>query len=470
MVATGRQSLFWKEDTNLRRMKLLSLLVSLVFIISVLASCGKPTGTENKTSESTTTTTEKTTEETTGKDSEPTPAKSVKITILNSKGEIQAPMEEVAKIFTQENPNITVEVIACPQGTSPFEKVSSLYASNAAPSISILDGGDIPKFTDKAVDLTGEKWVNDTPFVADCTIDGKVVCFPVVVEGCGLIYNKAVLSKAGVDPASIKTQKDLEDALKKIQDTGVAGCIIGGMDWSLGNHLSVIAWANKSKNAADVKKFLDDIKAGVVDVAADKDFNNLVASFDILKAYNKAKEDPLSVDSNKAAEVIAKGEAGFLFQGNWTWPEMEKFNADPENFGMIPLPISNDASDIANTGIQAGPTKFAIVDKEQNDADQQAASKEFLNWLVYSESGNEAIVTKANCIMAFKNVQLLPNDPLGKSIAAAIKNDATLVFTGNLCPSDHWKSVGAEWQKYLAGKSDKAALAKGIMDYWTSSN
>jgi raffinose/stachyose/melibiose transport system substrate-binding protein len=378
-------------------------------------------------------------------------------------------MEEAAKIFTQENPNITVEVVACPQGTSPFEKVSALYASNAAPSISILDGGDIPKFLEKAVDLTGEKWVKDTPFVADCTIDGKVICFPVVVEGCGLIYNKAVLTKAGVDPTAITTQKGLEDALKKVQDSGVSGCIIGGMDWSLGNHLSVVAWANKSKNADEVKKFLDDIKAGIVDVAADSDFNKLVSSFDILKTYNKAKADPLSIDSNKAAEIISKGEAGFLFQGNWTWPEMANFNADLENFGMIALPISNDSADIANTGIQAGPTKFAIIDKEQNSSNQQAAAKKFLEWLVYSKSGNEAIVIKANCIMAFKNVELLPTDPLGKSIAAAIKNDKTLVFTGNLCPSDHWKSVGAEWQKYLADKSDKAALAKGITDYWKSS-
>ena len=53
-----------------------------------------------------------------------------------------------------------------------------------------------------------------------------------------------------------------------------------------------------------------------------------MASFDILKAYNKAKDDLLSVYSNKAAEVIAKGEADFLFQGNWIWPEMEKFNLE----------------------------------------------------------------------------------------------------------------------------------------------
>lgn len=466
MVAASISNLM-RGGINLKKVKMLASLVLILSIISLLAACG--TSTNSEATPSGDVATPAVSEKATAKPSE-APAKKIKISIMNSKGEIQGPMEEVALLYTQENPNVTVEVVACPQGMSPFEKVSALYASNAAPSISILDGGDIPRFIDKVVDLSGEKWVNDTPFISDCTIDGKVVCFPVVVEGCGLIYNKAVLTKAGVDPASITTQRALEDALKKVQDSGVAGCIIGGMDWSLGNHLSVVAWANKSKNAADVKKFLDDIKAGRVDVAADKDFNNLVASFDILKTYNKAKADPLAVDSVKAAEVISKGEAGFLFQGNWTWPEMMNFNADPENFGMVPLPISNDPADIANTGIQSGPTKFAIVDKEQNDADQQAAARHFLEWLVYSQSGNEAIVTKANCIMAFKNVELLPSDPLGKSIATVIKEDKTLVFTGNLCPSDHWKNVGAEWQKYLAGKSDKAALAKGIMDYWTSSN
>ena len=442
----------------MRNHKFLFLFVSLALSISALAGCGS--------SGEATNTTPVQSSDTASKDT--APAKEVKITVMNSKGEIQAPMEEAAKSFTSENPGITVEVVPCPQGTSPFEKVSALYASNAAPTISILDKGDLQQLKDKVLDLSGEKWVSDTPFAEDCKIDGKMISFPVVVEGCGLIYNKAVLYKAGVDPASIKTQANLEDALSKVKATGVAGDIIGSMDWSMGNHLSVLAWANKSNSSTDVAKFLGDLKAGSVDVAQDKDFNGLVATLDILKNYNKTKSDPMSTDSNKCAEALAKGQAGFLFQGNWTWPEMKNFQADQNNFGIIPLPISNNASDIANNGIQAGPTKFAIIDKEQNNEDKQSAAKKFLEWIVYSKAGNEAIVTNANCIMAFKNVELQPTDPLGKSIAAAIKDGKTLVFVGNLTPSDHWKNVGAAWQKYLAGKSDKAALAKGIMDYWKS--
>lgn len=447
----------------MRKSKLFALVVSVALIISMLVGCGSSNSgpAVNAPASQTPGSAKDTSNDATQK-------KDVKITIMNSKAEIQTPMEEAAKAFESENPGIKVEVVPCPQGKSPYEMVSALYASNSAPSLAILDKGDLELLKDNALDLSGEKWVNDTPFAEDCKIDGKLICFPVVVEGCGLIYNKAVLDKAGVDPESIKTQQDLEEALKKIEATGVSGCIIGAMDWSLGNHLHVTAWANKSESSEQIASFLEDLKAGKVDLTQDKDFNGLVSTFDILMKYNKAKDDPLSPDSNKCAEIIANGQAGFLFQGNWTWPEMNNFQADPNNFGIIPLPVSSNVSDIANNGIQVGPTKYAIVDKAQNDVDQQAAAKKFLEWMVYSKTGNEAIVTNANCIMAFKNVDLQPSDPLGKSIAAAIKGDKTLVFVGNLVPSDHWKNTGAAWQKYLAGMSDKDTLAKEIMDYWKS--
>jgi len=42
----------------------------------------------------------------------------VKITFLNSKGEITAQLEEAAKAFTAET-GIEMEIIPCPAGTSP---------------------------------------------------------------------------------------------------------------------------------------------------------------------------------------------------------------------------------------------------------------------------------------------------------------------------------------------------------------
>ena len=45
----------------------------------------------------------------------------VQITFLNSKGEIQAQLEEAAKVFNADHPDISVEIIPCAAGKSPFE-------------------------------------------------------------------------------------------------------------------------------------------------------------------------------------------------------------------------------------------------------------------------------------------------------------------------------------------------------------
>lgn len=436
----------------MKRNKLLVLLVLCAFMVSLLAGC-KPAVEQNA-----------------GTATPAAPeAKEVKITVMNSKGEIQAPMEEAAKVFETENPGIKVEIVPCPVGTSPFEKLSSLYAAGTAPTISILDGGDVPKFVDKAADLSNEKWVADALFLDSCKNNGKVVSFPVTVEGCAFIYNKAVLDKASVDPAAIKTTKDLEEAFKKVEAINIAPLVIGPMDWSLGAHFLPVAFAAQAKDQAGVVKYIDDVKAGTVDVSKDKIFNGLLDTFDVMKKYNYAKKDALgAVDYNKCAELIAKGEVAFYFQGNWTWPAMESFDTAGGAYGYLPVPISNNADDFGNTQMQAGVSKFAIMDKEQNSEEQQAAAKKFLEWVVYSQTGQEALMLKSKIIMAFKNVSIEPVDPLSKSIVSYMKSGNTLTFAGSVLPPDHWPKVGPSMQKYLAGKSDRATLFSEITDYWKS--
>jgi ABC-type glycerol-3-phosphate transport system substrate-binding protein len=46
--------------------------------------------------------------------------KAVKITFLNSKGEIQASLETAAKVFAKQNPGVTLEILPCPAGQSPY--------------------------------------------------------------------------------------------------------------------------------------------------------------------------------------------------------------------------------------------------------------------------------------------------------------------------------------------------------------
>lgn len=152
--------------------------------------------------------------------------------------------------------------------------------------------------------------------------------------------------------------------------------------------------------------------------------------------------------------------------GNWAWTQISEFDPNGE-YGFIPVPISNSAEDYGNSQLVKWASKYVGLDKEQNSSDQQAAGKKFLEWLVYSESGQDALVNKCNCMPAFSNITKIPDNPLSKSLRQYMEKDQTMEYISTL-PSDHWSQVGASMQKYLAGKIDKAGLAKEIEDYWKS--
>lgn len=389
-----------------------------------------------------------------------------KITFMNSKGEIQAQLEDAAKLFEKENPGISVELIFAAVGQGPWEKVMSLYAAGNAPTLIMGDPTDLPKLQDKLADLSNEKWVKDIANLSTMALvksDKKLFAFPMTVEGYGLIYNKALLDKAKVDPASIKTIKDLDNAFKKVESAGIGVVTVGPMDWSLGAHLLVIGYAAYTKNFTAFDKFVSNLKAGKVDLAKINTMNGLISTFDLLKKYNINAKDPIAPSYDIVNEQFSSGKAAFYFMGNWVWPVIEKITKSTA-FGYVPIPISNNAKDYGNNGIPVGITKFIGIDTSQNSKEQQAAAKKFLDWLVYSSSGQDFIINKASIIPAFKNITLELKDPLSKSIKEYMIKDNALLFP--FCPPDHWPKVGPIMQKYLAGKSTKDELFKGIQEYW----
>lgn len=428
----------------------LSALMMVLVLSLVVTACGKNSNTGSNTTVPSNT-------ESTGKEK-------VKITMLNSKSEIQQPLVTAAEEFTKANPNITIEVLATSGSQSPFEKASTMYASGTPATLNMLDAGDIIKFKDRAVDLSNEKWVAD--MAQTNQIDGKTLAFPFAVEGYGLIYNKAVLDKAvggTFDPKSINTTTALEDLFKKIQASGPSPLIIGSMDWSLGNHFLPIAYATQP--GGDVSKFLDSLKAGSEDLISNAPFNGLMDSFDVMKKYNMGTKSPMTVTYESSAAAVAKGDAGITFNGNWIMPEIQKSNPTGE-FGFIPVPISNNASDKANSSIAIGATKQIFIDKDKSTEAQQAAAKKFLEWIVYDAAGQDFLVNKAGIIPGFKNITLEPADSLAKAIKSYNNAGNSIPFAGNYVPGDHWKDLGSAMQKYLVGKEDRAALAKEIQSYW----
>jgi len=167
------------------------------------------------------------------------------IQFMNSKSEIQAQLEEAAVTFSEENPGITVEIITAPEGSSPFERITALYAAGNAPALAMLDAGQIELMQENILDLSGEKWIADAAegnLAFGTMSDGSIVAFPFTVEGYAFIYNGAVLDEASVDPTSIKTLDDLTSAFEAIDAIGIAPISISPMDWSLGAHFLTISY------------------------------------------------------------------------------------------------------------------------------------------------------------------------------------------------------------------------------------
>lgn len=397
---------------------------------------------------------------------------SVKITLLNSKAEINSQLEQAAKDFHADHPEITLEIVPVGNGQSPFEKASALYASGNPTTMMMLDTGDVEKFKDRVLDLTNEAWMKDAVenSTGTTTFDGKNYAFPFSIEGYGFIYNQNVLDQAvggTFDPQTIQTTAQLDDLFQKIAASGKSPLIISPMDWSLGAHYLGLAYGGQSPDQAQVQQFIANLKAGQVDLASNAVFNGLMDTFDLMKTYNIDKASPLSGTYERGPEVLGKGEVGLWFQGNWAWPQIHSFDTADGKYGFLPVPVSNNPEDFGNTQISAAVSKRILIDKEKSTPAQQDAAKKFLDWIVYQDKGQDFLVNQASVIPAFKNITLEPNDPLGKSISEYIKAGKIEESVSTL-PADHWSKLGASMQKYLADVIDRGELAKEIQSYWTN--
>lgn len=391
------------------------------------------------------------------------------ITLLNSKAEIQVALEKMGAAF-EEKSGVHVEVMPVTDGDSPYTKVVSLYNSGTPPTISILDTTDVVALAEeKAADLSDEAWTKEAEeFLTE--VNGKVYSFPLCIEGRGLIYNKAVIDKAlgeEFDPSKIKTQDDFVELLDQLVEAGVKKPIsVAKEDWSLGAHHLQYIYETYDGTSEGAQNIIEQIKAGTLDLKNYDRMSEFLDMFDILKKYNVAQGDPLGADYDEMAIDLADGKTAFWFNGNWAWPNLEEAGAEDEDeYGFLPYFMNNDTDDFANYEIQGSPSKQVMVDGQISSEKQQAAAKEFLNWIVYSEIGQQMLVKTCNIIPPFKNNPYGPADPLSRDIYEKVQ--AGEAFNASaIVPNDHWSVLGAAMQKYLADRSDREELIESIEDYW----
>jgi len=273
--------------------------------------------------------------------------------------------------------------------------------SGNPPILAMLDTTDVVQIAEtRALDLSDERWVADAGSHAYAST-ASVYSFPMGIEGKGLIYNKTLIEKTlgeAFHPEEYNTLDKLTALFARLSEKGVTPMLISKEDWSLGSHYAGFLYESQSENIEDVDAFVDSLRAGKVSLIDNPRFNQLMDTFDLLAANNYYKKDPLSADYSLDPSFLTDGDVAFWFNGNWAWPNLDAFLTglpDPPELGLMPLPLGNDENDFVNNYLIGTGSKQIIIDKVKATPEQQQMAKDFLNWLVYDEEGQAAMVTLA---------------------------------------------------------------------------
>ena len=421
--------------------KFVALLLGVTMAASVLAGCGSgDTGSA-------------------GSGSGSGSASGVTVTVLNSKMEIQDQLEQMAEQYSKDK-GINLEVYYSSDTIAAH--LSTRYASNEPYTISMVDAKDVYSLAEEhAVDLSGEDWVKNT--TEAISIGGKVYGFPVCVEARGVIYNADAIKNitgSDFDPASVKTLDDFSALLETLKAGGMdAPTGIMKEDWSLAAHYLAEVYEQHD----DPDAFIAGLHDGSISMADDEIFNSMMDTFDVLKENNYAAGSAISAEREVTEQKLAEGELAFMFGGNWDWSVINQYDYS-ENMGIMPVP-QNTSSD-ANTKLVGGGSKYFFIDSSDNtSAEQVQAAKDFLNWLVNDPDGQSFLVNDAALVPAYSNITLTVSDPLGNSVKSYADKGA-LISNYNYLPDDHYSKLGAAFQEYLAGQTDRAGFAAAIDSYW----
>ncbi len=383
--------------------------------------------------------------------------------------------EEIVADFMEANPDITVNYIA--YDSSEKQKWMTLYAGGQAPTVSIMDAIDIKENSENMLAfsaddevLTGMDSKYTDVFKGE---DGNVYGVPDSVQAMGIIYNKTTIENATgeeFDPSTIKSISDLRALCEKIQAGGVAPLMLTGVDWSLGSHFLSQVFTGVRGDADAQQTFINDVKAGNVDLKTDDSWNSVMDAFDLFAEYNYNSKDPLVGNTDIDGQAMADGSVAMWFMGDWGWSYISSIAKDGDEYGLMPCPLTDNESDAINSQLGVFPAKGFCIDSSQSTEAQQEAGKKLISFIMKDDAQKFADLLET--ALPYSDVEVTYTNPMIASVqeyVAAGNTYSTYAFSA-LLPSDFWSENGATMQQYLAGQMDRDAAADAVQAYWQAQN
>jgi raffinose/stachyose/melibiose transport system substrate-binding protein len=366
--------------------------------------------------------------------------------------------KDFADEFEQEYPNVTVNTETIGGGTQWQTILKSKFAAGEGPDIFPVEGvGQYELWQEYIADLSGEPWIdNAVPFALEgLNIDGKQMGMPVNLEGYGYIYNKKIFEEAGVNELP-ETLSELRAAAEKIEAAGYTPFGTGYSTWwVIGLHLVNVAFAQQD----DPQGFIDALNAGEASMADNELFQDLKNVVDLTVEYGE--KNPLTTDHNKQVQMFANGQVAMIQQGVWKEMPIMEANADAD-IGLLPVPLNNSSQmDRIPVGV---PFNF-VVNKTSSENVQKAA-KNFLNFLVNTETGQSYMTEEFGFIPAYKGVDPKGLHGVGKDILAYADKDKTIPWVFGKFPDGFANEVTKNVQAYIADRQDWDTVLENMDSKW----
>jgi maltose transport system substrate-binding protein len=395
----------------------------------------------------------------------------VTVDIFQFKVEAKDALEKATNEYMNEHKNVTINIQTVGGGDDYGAALKSKFASGQEPTIYNIGGTqDAIDWKEKLEDLSDQPWVSNAfdGSLEAVKIDGKLYGMPFNQEGYGFIYNKEILQKAGIEPDSIKTYSDLEEAVKlldsKKDELGIEAvfALPGKETWVTGLHLSNVAFSNEFNNVVDV------FNANKIDFKYNDGLKKLL-DLQIKYAFKPdgTNKSINSVDySTQVEQKFSLGKVAIIQQGNWAFGSIDSVDSElAQNIAILPMPIEG----VIESSIPVGIPMYWAVNSNQDDSVKEAA-KDFLNWLYTSDKGKEMIIKDFKFIPAFKGYEgenLQPSDPLAKDVLKYSNNGNTMPWVFMGYPTG-WgmDKLGVDIQNYISGDITWNQLVENAKSTW----
>jgi raffinose/stachyose/melibiose transport system substrate-binding protein len=408
--------------------------------------------------------------------------------MLNFKPETDQAWQDLAEKYTDET-GVKVTVVTAADGQYKTTLKSELAKKDAPTIFNIGSTADCAEYDKYIYDLKDSeiyKHLTDKSLALE--YNGKIASVANCYECYGIIYNKAMLEKycknySGAVIKSVDDIKDL-DTLEKVAtdinehvddinkacdlhltEAFASAGLDSGSNWRFTGHLAGLALYYEFKDAGC------DLTAGQKEVTG-KYMDNFKRVWDMYTNTSAADKATLDSGSLNAESELGMEEAVFYQNGDW---EYANFADDNENgytvkqsdLSMMPIYFGVDDE---NEGLAVGTENHWTVNAKADQKDIDA-TLEFLNWVITSDDGRDAIVNKMGLSAPFDT---FTGDYESKNAFANVASElvkegkTSVAWSFNATPSvDDWRAdFLAPLTEYTERNGSWDDVAKAFSEKW----